>query len=184
MNAPDLPNRKNLRLRDYDYSQPNYYYVTICTKEMRELFWKRRDKNIVTEKNKVQCRGAHCASEIKDFGLSNIGKVVDKAINLIPKKYEAVYVDKYTIMPNHIHIIIVIKTDENGRAMRAPTLSTVLNQLKGYVTKQVNIKIWQKGFYEEIIRNENGYQHIWEYIDTNPQKWLNKYYTKANDITE
>lgn len=173
--ADNFSTRKPLRLKNYDYSQPNYYYVTICTKEMHCYFWKPTEK---------QCRGAHCASEIKKYQLNNIGKIADKAIKLIPEKYEAVYVDKYIIMPNHIHMIIVIKTDENGRAMRAPTLSTVINQLKGYITKQINIKIWQKGFYEEIIRNENGYQKTWEYIDTNPQRWLNKYYSSVNDITE
>ncbi|MCL2776017.1 MAG: hypothetical protein FWD71_22130, partial [Oscillospiraceae bacterium] len=57
------------------------------------------------------------------------------------------------------------------RALRAPTVSRVINQMKGYVTKQIGFSIWQKLFYDEIIRNEEAYQNIWRYIDENLAKW-------------
>ena len=60
-----------------------------------------------------------------------------------------------------------------GRAMRAPTVSSIVNQLKGYTTKQAGFPLWQKSFHDHIIRNEREYQKIWEYIVTNPLNWEN-----------
>ena len=81
-------------------------------------------------------------------------------------------------MPNHIHIILFIKNDD-GRAMHAPTVSKIIQQMKGAVTKKVGFPIWQKIFYDHIIRNEHDYQEIWKYIDDNTLKWtLDKYYYK------
>jgi len=78
--------------------------------------------------------------------------------------------DNYTVMPNHIHMILRID-DQNGRALRAPTISTVINQVKGYATKQIRYSIWQKLFHDHIIRNENEYHRIAEYIQNNPLNW-------------
>ena len=101
---------------------------------------------------------------------------MDIAINNISKKYANVFIDKYVIMPNHIHLIIGIK---NGRAMHAPTVSNIIGQTKSFVTKQCKLSIWQKSFYDHIIRDENDYLRIWEYIDTNPAKWAeDQYYTE------
>ena len=74
-------------------------------------------------------------------------------------------------MPTHIHLILQINTDENGRPMVAPTISTVIQQMKGYVTKQLSRSIWQKLFHDHVIRNENDYPIIWEYIENNPVQW-------------
>ena len=73
-------------------------------------------------------------------------------------------------MPNHIHMILILQGD-SGRAMRAPTVSTIINQMKGFVTKQIGFSIWQKLFHDHIIRNEPEYQKIQYYIDSNPLKW-------------
>jgi hypothetical protein len=67
--------------------------------------------------------------------------------------------------------LIVVIQSNHGRAMRAPTVSTVINQTKGYVTKQVGYSIWQPRFHDHIIRNEADYQRIWKYIDENPARW-------------
>ena len=61
---------------------------------------------------------------------------------------------------------------ENGRPMVAPTVSRIVNQLKGVVTKEANAPIWQKGFHDHVIRNEEDYLTRWQYIDENPKKWL------------
>jgi len=103
--------------------------------------------------------------------LSQIGETVKTAIENISAVYSNVYIDKYVIMPNHIHMIIVLHENDGGRAMRAPTISRVINQMKGCVTKQIGFSIWQKLFHDEIIRSEEAYQNIWRYIDENPQKW-------------
>ena len=95
----------------------------------------------------------------------------------IGEKYETVMLDKYVIMPNHIHMILILKSMEsNGRAMRAPTISAIINQFKGYVTKQIGFSIWQKLFYDHIIRDEAEYKRIWQYIDENPAKWADDCY--------
>jgi len=68
-------------------------------------------------------------------------------------------------------MILLLDSHGSGRAMRAPTISTVINQMKGCVTKQIGFSLWQKLFHDHIIRNEEEYRKIWEYIDTNPLKW-------------
>ena len=63
--------------------------------------------------------------------------------------------------------------------MPAPTVTTVIQQMKGYVTKQIGFTVWQKLFYDHIIRNENDYREIWEYIENNPIKWTeDRFYNK------
>lgn len=150
----DLPKRKPNRLKKYDYGKTGAYFITVCAKDRKNLFW-----------NNV---GAGIA---RPFKLSEYGKIVDTAIKNIPIKYNAVSVDKYVIMPNHIHLLLQIHGGENGRAMPAPTVSTVIQQMKGYVTKCVGFPVWQKLFYDHIIRGEEDYREIWEYIENNPLKW-------------
>lgn len=70
----------------------------------------------------------------------------------------------------------------DGRAMRAPTISTVINQMKGYATKQIGFSLWQKLFHDHIIRNEQEYEKIWAYIDTNPLKWEDTCYFETTPI--
>ncbi len=86
--------------------------------------------------------------------------------------YPAITVDHFVVMPNHIHLLLQINTDNDGRSMIAPTISTVIKQLKGVVSKQVGLAIWQKGFYDHVIRNEDDYLQVWNYIEGNPGKWL------------
>ena len=117
-------------------------------------------------------RRASCARPITI--LSEIGKVVDENIGILNDIYETVRVDKYVIMPNHIHLVIAI---QNGRAQLAPTTSCVIQQFKGKITKQIGSCIWQKSFYDHIIRNKEDYLRILEYIENNPEKWTeDKYY--------
>ncbi len=105
-----------------------------------------------------------------DLQLSGYGEIADCAIRNIPKFYPTVILDKYVIMPNHIHLLLRLQ-NEDGRPMVAPTVSTVIQQLKGYVTKQIGYNIWQKLFHDHVIRNEESYNKIWQYIETNPVKW-------------
>lgn len=153
----ELPKRKPNRLKKYDYSTPGYYFVTICTKDKKPML------SEITV-------GAGIARppEVK---LKKYGKIVEEAILNIPVYYPSVEIDKYVIMPNHIHLIMVIKADKYGRAMPAPTISTVINQMKGYVTKKAGISLWQKLFHDHIIRGEKDYQKIWQYINANPVCW-------------
>ena len=74
-------------------------------------------------------------------------------------------------MPDHIHMILFISSDDGGRTQFAPRLSRIIKQFKGSITKQIGISIWQKSFNDRIIRNEKSYREIREYIDDNPIKW-------------
>ena len=153
MNVP--PKRKNTRLKGYDYSQPGYYFVTICTKDRQRLFWKV---------------GATCGRPDLELQLTSVGHTVNEEINKISSIFNNIKINKYVIMPNHVHMIIVI-SEESGRSKTAPTISRIIQQFKGSITRQVGFPIWQKLFYDHIIRNEKEYQKVWEYIDTNPLKW-------------
>ena len=81
-------------------------------------------------------------------------------------------------MPNHIHLLILIKDiDSDGRIISAPTdskkrLEIVIGQMKRWVSKQMGFSVWQKSFYDHIIRTENDYLDAWSYIDSNPRLWL------------
>ena len=152
-----LAQRKKIRLAEYDYSKPGAYFITICTDKHKCLFWKKNHNLLLVPEHKKR--------------LSKYGEIVDKAINDIPSYYPFVSVDKYVVMPNHVHMLLRINTDESGRPMVAPTISTVVQQTKGVVSKKIGYSVWQKLYYDHVIRNNNDYEEIWNYIDQNPQNW-------------
>ena len=151
-----LPVRKPNRLPNFDYNTPGAYFITICTRDRKNLFWADVGASIARPQNPV---------------LSRYGVIVDDAIREIPLHYPTISVDHYVVMPNHIHLLLQINTDADGRAMLAPTISRVVQQMKGIVTKQIGRTIWQKLFHDHVIRSEKDYLKIWEYIDNNPAKW-------------
>jgi len=114
--------------------------------------------------------------------LSEYGVLIDNSINEIPLHYPDIIIDKYGIMPNHIHIILFnLHNDENGRLIIAPTnISVVIQQLKRYISKRTGFTIWQKSFHDHIIRNEEDYKRIWRYIDDNPSQWALDRYNPTN----
>lgn len=116
--------------------------------------------------------GANCVRPLDQLPLSKIGIVIENEIYKLNTVYENIKVDKYQIMPNHIHLIIFIYEDSNGRTQFAPTISRIIKQFKGSITKQIEFSIWQKSFYDRIIRNEKEYQSVWNYIHNNPLKYL------------
>ena len=147
------PNRKTPRLRDYDYAQNRAYFVTICTQGRMEILAEI-------------CRGGAL--------LLPTGEIVEREIRDLPQRYN-VLVDRYVIMPNHIHMILVLnnKTPESETS-----LIDLVCALKSRTTKQANAldgqpgrKIWQRSFHDHIIRGEDDYQKIWQYIDENPLRW-------------
>lgn len=96
---------------------------------------------------------------------------MEKSIENISAHYPSVTVEKHVVMPNHIHLLIQVHSDENGRPMTAPTIQMVVNQMKGSVTKQVGTAVWQKGFYDHVVRGREDFLEIWKYIEGNPSKW-------------
>ena len=118
--------------------------------------------------------GANCVRPLDQLPLSKIGIVIENEIYKLNTVYENIKVDKYQIMPNHIHLIIFIYEDSNGRTQFAPTISRIIKQFKGSITKQIGFSIWQKSFYDRIIRNEKEYQSVWNYIHNNPLIHINR----------
>ncbi len=160
----DVPVRKQNRLDGFDYSSPNYYFVAICTEGRR---------NILSE----IAVGADIIRPETKVILKPYGKIVEEAIENIPKFYPSVRIDKYIIMPNHIHILLVLQ-EPDGRMISAPTLSVIIGQMKRWCSKQTGRPIWQKSFYDHIVRSREDYEGIWTYIENNPKQWeLDEFYT-------
>jgi len=141
-----LSKRKLPRLPGYDYSAENYYFVTVCTQQKRCLFG-------------------------DGTALSPLGKLAESELLHISERIPGVRIDKYVVMPNHIHAIVVLGCDGAERSRPLPTLSTVVGLYKSGVSRLAGEPIWQKSFYDHIIRNEESYLEIWRYIDENPLKW-------------
>ena len=162
----ELPKRKQNRLSEYDYSTPNAYFITVCTNDRKNLFWK--DVGAIIDRP-------------ENVPLTDLGAYVKKVIYDIPKHYPAITVDHAVVMPNHIHLLLRIHTDDNGRSMIAPTISTVVRQIKGIVSKNVHFPVWQKGFHDHVIRGEQDYLDVWNYIEGNPGKWTEDVLWVADD---
>lgn len=144
----ELPKRKSNRLKEYDYSSNAAYFITVCTAGKECLFWEREPAG--TENN----------------GLTALGRAARRAVDAIPAHYPGVEVAHAAIMPNHVHLLLLLPGTGG-----TPTVSGIVNQLKGYVTKQAGRPVWQKSFHDHVVRGRPDYMKIWEYIDTNPLKW-------------
>ena len=153
------PKRKQIRIKDYDYSAPGAYFVTICTKNRAQILWETVGADIIRP---------------QDVSLSVVGKIVEQGVLQISNHYDHIAVDKFCLMPKHGHLILVVQNNEDGRMISAPTVSTVVGSMKRWVSKQIGRSIWQKSFYEHGIRNQQDYDEIWEYIETNPMKYRQK----------
>lgn len=163
----NYPQRKLQRLNNYDYSQSGYYFITIGTYKKIHVFGKIKEGTLF---------------------LNEWGKIAKSELLQIPKHFPFVSLDNYVIMPNHIHVIVVIDRhfENHGITERSrpfPTVSTIIGLYKSGVSKKIHkinpeIVIWQKSFHDHIIRNEVDHQNIWEYISVNPQKWMEDQFYK------
>ena len=150
----DLPKRKSPRSPGYNYASVNFYFITICTKKKKCIFGQP--------------------------GVLNwLGKCAEDNLHMISKIYPDIRIDKYVIMPNHIHVIFDIQEGKTD-------LAVAIGQYKMSVTKEMHTigypnAVWQRSFHDHIIRNEKSYQDIWKYIDNNPLQWeLDCFYQKAD----
>lgn len=156
-----MKNRKRNRLADYDYSQPGAYFITVCTKDRRCIL------------STVVGVDDHIDPQIQ---LSKIGAVVEKYIKTIPG------VGHYVIMPNHVHMILHISAKnptEGPMWASVPSDANVLNLVRTWktlITKALGQSIWQRSYYDHIIRSEQEYVEIAEYIMGNPGKWAEDKY--------
>lgn len=152
-----VPERKHPRLKQYDYSQDGVYFVTVCTQNRACIL------------GTVVGRGDLTPPVVR---LSRIGKIVDRYTTTISAAHAQVNVDKYAIMPNHVHLLLRICTPKDGGVgSPRPTVAEVIRGWKSLITRTVGHSIWQTSFYDHIIRSPDDYNTIWHYIDTNPAKW-------------
>ena len=163
----DLPKRKDLRLKQYDYSSAGAYFVTICVKDRIRLL-----SNII----KPVGVGALDDPQIR---LTPIGEIVEKYL-LSSENIPGVKIDRYVIMPDHIHIIIFLNPNEylkrKDGSSRAPTptnemLPHIVSALKRFCNKEIGNNIFQRGYIEHIIRDRQDYEEHLRYIRDNPARW-------------
>jgi len=160
----DFQNRKLPRLSGYDYSSPGTYFVTICTFEKRCILG-----SVIS--------GAIAGDAYIRY--SPVGEIAKNCLLETESHYPNIKIDNWVIMPNHIHILFRI---DGGMEQIYPfptsSISTAIGTFKAAVTRAAGNahihsgKLWQKSFYDHIIRNESDYQNIWQYICGNPSRWL------------
>jgi REP element-mobilizing transposase RayT len=163
------PQRQSIRLQEYDYAQPGAYFVTVISHQRKNRFGKIANG---------------------EMNLNQVGKIVEQTWLEIPLHFPNANIDIFVIMPNHIHGIINIIEDGRVGARHASPLQkpqngvqpqsigAIIGSFKSAVTKRVHDlglligeKIWQRNYYEHIIRNEDDYHQITDYIETNPINW-------------
>ncbi|MCI0595059.1 MAG: hypothetical protein L0Z48_00785 [candidate division Zixibacteria bacterium] len=177
---PDIHHRRSIRLKEYDYAQAGAYFVTVCTQGREDFFGEIKNGEMV---------------------LNGAGKMVQTAWDALPERFPEIELDEFMVMPNHVHGIIVMggaplvstvggapgedRTDAKNRAgtRPAPTLGEIVGVFKSITTLEYvrAIKrchwppfpgrLWQRNYFEHIIRNEKTLAKIREYIVNNPQRW-------------
>ena len=164
MENDKFPKRKINRLKSWNYSNNGGYFITICTDNR---------KHILSE----ICVG----DGFPVPQLTKTGQIVDDYIKNINLKYSCVTVSEYMIMPNHIHLLLLI--DNNGTGNPSPTVGNIIGWFKYNTTKSVNEeyksagnKLWQRSYYDHIIRDEKDYMEKLNYILSNPLKWADDEY--------
>ena len=149
-----LPQRKSSRLKHFDYSTNGKYFVTVCTHEKKKLL------------SSIEYVGEGLCA-LPQIELTEIGKIVDESIKFTNENTEGVIIEKYIIMPNHIHLLIELTAGGHGN----PPLQDVVGKIKSYTTHKYGEKLWQRSYHDHVIRNEESFQNIWDYVEANPARW-------------
>jgi len=156
--------RKNIRLKNYDYSKEGYYYITICIKDRKELLSKIGIYNTKAMSGNVGV-GVPDDPEKIQIKLTTYGEIIKKQIKEINNICKEIKIENYIIMPNHVHMIIKLERQES-RSSRTPTTTNakipiIVSTLKRLTNKKIENKIWQRNYYEHIIRNERKKYSNW-----------------------
>ena len=151
----NFPKRKSIRLRNYDYSSAGVYFITICTKDRKNYFW-----------------------QPKEIYSKFIGNNIIRPYKIPLSKYGRISVSSFVIMPNHIHMLLTVGFNQkyNNSTVLSVTqdkasITRVVKQFKGAVSKEVGFSVWQKSFYDHIVRSEKDLAKMWQYIKSNPLLW-------------
>src|SRR5262249_12055481 len=146
------PRRRPLRLPAYDYSQAGAYFITVCTQHRAMLFGQV-----------VEC----------DVELNETGMIVQQTWDELPTHYQGINLDAFIVMPNHIHGIIILADEPQTRH----TIPEIVRAFKTFSARRANEcagkrgVLWQRGYYEHVIRHEKALDRIRTYIANNPAQW-------------
>ena len=174
-----MKNRKSNRMKGFDYSSNNLYFITNCVKNNLCCLGRviivgtGRDLSVhasLVEKNhsEIECNVA----------LNQYGLIVEEKINWLMNQYEYVDIHNYIVMPNHFHLIIEIDRQKvAGKGTKIKSLSSLIGAMKTTSSKQIHELgfkdfAWHRSFHDHIIRNEKSYDTIFNYITNNPTNWL------------
>ena len=156
----NFPKRTRLRLYGCDYSANGTYFVTLCTKNRAKIL------SEITVGD-----GAHDVPKVR---LTEIGKTVEKYL-ISSENIPGVLIDTYVIMPNHIHVLICIKNGYDGTSWALSptnkTLPRIISSFKSLITKELGASVFQRSYYDHVIRNREDYEEIKDYILKNPINW-------------
>jgi putative transposase len=161
---PDLHHRRSYRLKDYDYAQGGCCFVTVCVQNRLCLF------------------GEVIESRVR---LNGAGELINRMWIALPERFPSVALDDWVIMPNHVHGLIVLEGGQRARAdtRPAPTLGDVMSAYKSETTvaygkgvkdlgwQPFEGKLWQRDYFDHIVRSEADLERIREYIAFNPGRW-------------
>ncbi|MEQ8975509.1 MAG: transposase [Coleofasciculus sp. C1-SOL-03] len=152
---PDQHHRRSIRLKDYDYTQPGFYFITICTWQRQTLLGEIIDSQMQ---------------------LSDSGKFVYLHWQNLLHYHPNLKLDEFVIMPNHLHGILILTADTTRQ--KHHSLPEIIRGFKTFSARRINknrrqkgVPVWQRGYYEHIIRNEQSLTAIREYIVNNPIAW-------------
>ncbi len=163
---PEKHHRRSIRLKGFDYSRSAIYFVTICVQN-RECLFGAIAQEIETESVKARIL------------LNDAGKMVSEEWLTLPSRFPTITLDEFVVMPNHFHGIIYLAPNPAVN----PTLGQIIATFKSIVThhyiigvktqdwKTFHQKLWQRNYYEHIVRNDSALQNIQQYIQNNPLTW-------------
>lgn len=166
----EQPQRKWNRLPEYDYTETDVYFITICTQERQQLFFMEQ----ATKKGTGMALTG-----------SGSNQIIHKWVAETERKYPGISVDLYVVMPNHIHMLLATKNQSLPDIMRffkTMTTNEYIQWVKTGRASPFHGKLWQKSYYDHIIRNQRDYNEIWQYIENNPQKWRLTHGENAIDL--
>jgi len=197
---PNIHHRRSIRLKGYDYAQAGLYFITICCQYRKCLFGEVAVVTVGANNHSPNTtpQNPPSISHSPKMILNDAGKIAVQCWLEIPQHFPNVILHEYIVMPNHIHGIIELITDHNfvhdeiranddsPRQMQlfkspSKTIGSIVRGFKIGVTKWIRNHnagkfppqqpVWQRNYYEHIIRNEQAYQRISDYIINNPAKW-------------
>ena len=151
--------RKPNRLSEYDYGLEGSYFVTLCTQNRARLF--------------------QMESSVGNGLCAVPNQIIHKWIRETQSKFPNITMDKYVIMPDHLHFIITIQERHIGRSLpdvmrffKTMTTNAYIQAVKNGTVPPFDKKLWQKSYYDHVIRNQQDYDETWQYIENNPAKWM------------